>query len=197
MTNALNIEDLEQDAKEQTANIAAKFSLEDLLAAGEKLEFYRAEEARISAQLKAVTEDIRELESEILPDAMKNLGLKNFTMTSGAEVILTDVYSASITDSNREEAHAWLRTHGHGDIIKNNVTISFGKGEDEYAGEIINRLLIDRKAGSVKFGDLQQKEAVHPQTLKAFVKDQVTSGEEFPGELFKLYVGQAVKITKQ
>lgn len=187
---------LAADAAEQTANQAARFDLKDLVKKGEELERLRAEAENISQQLAAKNETIRILETETLPDMLKNLGLKDLTLSSGAKIAMYDVISASITDENRDEAHNWLREHGHGDIIKNNVTLSFGKGEDEIAKQLVEKLLQMRTAGDTKFGDLVQKEAVHPQTLKAFVKDQLTKGEEFPGETFKLYTGQAVKITK-
>ena len=38
----------------------------------------------------------------------------------------------------REQALQWLRDQGLGDIIKNNVTVSFGKGEDDKAEQLLN-----------------------------------------------------------
>ena len=55
------------------------------------------------------------------------------------------------------------------DIIKNDVTCSFGKGEDNMAGDVIG-LLRD------KGFDPKTKTHVHPSTLKAFVKEQITKG---------------------
>ena len=40
------------------------------------------------------------------------------------------------------------------------------------------------------------KMGVHPQTLTAFVKEQVESGAEFPLELFNVYIGQIAKIKR-
>lgn len=191
----LNIAELEQDAQEQKENQAARFSLEELVKVGENLEALKFEAAELTAELEAKNDDIRRYETEVLPDGLKNLGIKDITLSSGAKIALIDIISASITEENREAAHAWLRTHGHGDIIKNNVTLIFGKGEDQVAKDLINHLIEMRDKGQTKFGDLQQKEAVHPSTLKAFVKDQLSKGG-FPGELFKLYTGQAVKMTK-
>lgn len=189
----LNAAQLEQDAQEQAANQAARFSLADITALGEKLEELKLKEAAGQALLNALSDEIRELETVTLPDGLKNLGIKEITLASGAKISLIDVISASITDENREAAHAWLREHGHGDIIKNNLTLTFGKGEDEIAKKLMHHLLELRDKGETKFGDLQQKESVHPSTLKAFVKDQLSKGA-FPGDLFKLYTGQAVKF---
>ena len=40
------------------------------------------------------------------------------------------------------------------------------------------------------------KEQVHPQTLKAFVREQVESGKPFPLELFGAFLGQKATIKK-
>jgi len=42
----------------------------------------------------------------------------------------------------------------------------------------------------------EQKRDIHPQTLKAFVRDQVESGNEFPMDVFGAYVGQRANIKK-
>ena len=192
----LNVLELEQDAKEQAEHQTALFSLEDLVAAGAKLEYYVAERNRLIAELEAVNKDINEYETVIIPDALTNLGLKNFTLASGAGIELIDVVAASIKEENKEAAHDWLRKNNHGDIIKNNVTIVFGKGEDKFATKAMKLLLAQREKGSIKFGDIAQKEAVHYQTLQAFVKSQIKNGDTVPVDLFSLYIGQAVKMTK-
>ena len=40
------------------------------------------------------------------------------------------------------------------------------------------------------------KEAVHPQTLKAFVREQVEKGSDIPVSLFNIFSGFKAKITK-
>lgn len=186
---------LQADAEQQTENQAKRFDLNDITKKGEELEELRALLVKASAVAADLSDKINTLETVTLPEMLKSVGLKDLTLTSGAKITLFDVISASITDENREEAHKWLRDNEHGDLIKNNLTLTFGKGEDEIAKELVTKLLQMRTEGETKFGDLVQKEQVHPQTLKAFTKDQLKSGKPFPGELFKLYTGQAVKIT--
>jgi hypothetical protein len=40
------------------------------------------------------------------------------------------------------------------------------------------------------------KTGVHPQTLAAFVKEQVESGADFPLDVFNVYIGQIAKIKR-
>ena len=75
------------------------------------------------------------------------------------------------------------------DIIKNTVSLPFGRGEDEKAGTFI------KLAQSEGF-DVDQKAEVHPSTLKAFVKEMVEGGQDFPEELFGAYVGHKATIKR-
>ena len=193
---AMDLEQLALDAQQQAENQAARFSLDDIVAKGDELEQLHAELEVLTRQANDKGKQIHTLETETLPDMLKALGLKDLTMTSGAKISLYDILSTSITDDNRDEAHDWLRKHGHGDIIKNTVTVTFGKGEDEEATTLVEGLLDSRYKGEIRFGEIVQKEVVHPQTLKAFTKEQLARGTEFPGETFKLYTGQAVKFKK-
>jgi ferritin len=40
----------------------------------------------------------------------------------------------------------------------------------------------------------KDKNFVHPQTLQAFVKEQIENGAEFPTELFKVYPLRSTKV---
>ena len=75
------------------------------------------------------------------------------------------------------------------EIIKNTVTTAFGKGEDTAAKNFMD---IAEQAGYTPV----QKTEVHPQTLKAFIKERVEGGDEFPMELFGAYIGYKAEIKK-
>ena len=64
-----------------------------------------------------------------------------------------------------------------------------GRGEDGLAETFID---VASKAGFA----VDQKTEVHPQTLRAFVKERVESGDEFPMEMFGAYIGQRAIIKR-
>ena len=75
------------------------------------------------------------------------------------------------------------------DSIKNTVACAFGRGEDDQASAF--------KAFAEKQGYYaEQKTEIHPQTLRAFVKERVESGDEFPMELFVAYIGQRAVVKR-
>ena len=76
------------------------------------------------------------------------------------------------------------------DIIKNDITVTFGRGEDNKASEYATL------AQGQGFEPVQ-KIGVHPQTLKAVVRERLESGQEMPSDIIKTYAGNSTKITRR
>ena len=60
---------------------------------------------------------------------MAEMGLSHLKLMDGSSVDVKPNYSATITVANREKAFNWLRQNGLGDIIKNEISVSFGRNE--------------------------------------------------------------------
>lgn len=132
-------------------------------------------------------ENHRKLTEEALPEALATLGMSSFQMEDGSSVTIKPFYGASIKAERQAEAFAWLRDHGYDDLIKNTVSVRFGKGEDELCSRLLSNL---KGTGFVP----EQSQKVEPMTLKAWVKEQVEKGKDFPTELFGAYIGKKAII---
>ena len=66
---------------------------------------------------------------------MSEMGLSHIKLMDGSSVDVKPNYSANITIANREAAFNWLRNNGLGDIIKNEILVSFGRNEDNKAAD--------------------------------------------------------------
>jgi len=137
--------------------------------------------------LKGHKEQYRKLTEETIPEALSELGMTSFRMEDGSSIDIKSFYSASISEARRAEAFQWLRDHGFDDIIKNTVSVRFGRGEDELCNRLLGML------GQQGF-PAEQSEKIEPSTLKAWVKERVTRGEQFPMELFGAYIGKKASI---
>jgi hypothetical protein len=137
--------------------------------------------------LKERKDQYRKLTEEVLPQALAELGMKSFKMADGSSIEVKPFYSASIKEEKRAEAFAWLRDNGFGDLIKNNVSVRFGRNEDQQCSLLL-QVLAER--GYVA----EQSEKVEPMTLKAWVKERVEKGSEFPSDLFGAFIGQRAVI---
>ena len=69
---------------------------------------------------------------------MSEMGLSHLKLMDGSSVDVKPNYSASISIANREAAFGWLRNNGLGDIIKNEISVSFGRNEDNKAADYAN-----------------------------------------------------------
>jgi hypothetical protein len=120
---------------------------------------------------------------------MQQAGVELIKLTGGISVEVKPFYSARIPASRSEEAFNWLREHGHGDLIKNQVSLEFGMKQDNEAKSIIEEL-------KAKGLPVKQKTTVHPSSLRGFVREQIQDlGKDVPADLFGTYVANKTKIT--
>ena len=137
--------------------------------------------------LKGLKDQYRKITEETIPEALAELGMTSFKMEDGSSIDIKPFYSASITEARRAEAFQWLRDNGFDDIIKNTVSVRFGRGEDELCNRLLGLL------GQQGF-PAEQAEKVEPSTLKAWVRERVERGDQFPMELFGAYIGKKASI---
>lgn len=140
--------------------------------------------------LDAKKKELDQVRDKELPNAMMEIGIEEVKLKSGHKISIKNEAYCSISAEKAPAAHAWLRDHGHGAIIKNVIFAEFGKGEDERAIEAATALA---EAGFKP----EQKETVHPQTLKAFIREQINKGEEVPLDLFGAYIVNRAKVEKK
>jgi len=141
-------------------------------------------------ELKNLKEKVRELEENKIPEIMTELGVSMIKLEDGSTVEVKPMISAKIPATRTDEAYQWLRQKGHGDMIKNTVTASFNKGQDN----LVSRLIQVCEENGFNY---DKKEKVEPMTLKAFAREQIEDGKELPMDLFGVYVSNKTKITKK
>lgn len=143
-------------------------------------------EAEVS-MLKATRKQVAE---ELIPDLMNKVGLKLVQLENGTKIKVDEFVDARIKDANI--AFEWLRETNNESIIKNQISVSLDRGDDDKAQEVIQLL----KENDVE-ADL--KITVHNQTLKAFCRDALDNpelAESLPREAFGIYQGKRAKITQ-
>lgn len=134
-------------------------------------------------ELSTLKEQHKQVSQTDLPEALAETGLSSIKLLDGSTITINQFYNASIPKDKLDEAFTWLRDNGHEDLIKNTVTCDFGRGEDSEA-KVLKETLTN---SGLSYTD---KVAVHPMTLKAFVREQVESGQNLPLDLLGVYIGQ-------
>tara|TARA_R100001129_G_scaffold15803_2_gene10367 strand:- start:3971 stop:4567 length:597 start_codon:yes stop_codon:yes gene_type:complete len=140
-------------------------------------------------RLKRKKQQADKLSGEVIPEIMESLKLKTMKLQDGSGVEVTQIYSATIPVAKKEGAYNWLRENDLGDLIKNEITVSFGRGEDNKASNYAD---LARENGF----EPAQKLKVEPMTLKAEYRSRVEKGLDLPSEHFNLFKGNKTKITR-
>ena len=129
------------------------------------------------------------LSQQVIPEIMESMKLKTMKLRDGSAIEIKEIYSATIPVDKRDGAFNWLRNNDLGDLIKNEITVSFGRNEDNKAREYANL------AESNGFQP-EQKLKVEPMTLKALYRELVEKNKDLPSEHFNLFKGNKTKITR-
>ena len=180
----IDFEKDQQDTMKKTDNIQ---SLADQV---EKLETLQTRLELQEENMKNTKKQLEHLSGEVIPTMMAEMGLSHLKLMDGSSVDVKPHYSATITVANKEAAFKWLRENGLGDIIKNEISVSFGRNEDNKAA--------DYAALATERGyQPTQKLKVEPMTLKALVRERIEAGKEMPTEIFNIFVGNKTTIKRK
>ena len=141
-------------------------------------------------EIKKLKKDIDVISGEVIPTMMQEMNLSSLKLADGSSIEVKPVYGASIPPAKKEEAFNWLRNNGLGDLIKNEITVSFGRNED-------NKAMAYATLAQGQGYQPTQKLKVEPMTLKALVRERLESGKEMPTDLFNVFAGNRTKITSK
>ena len=175
-----------EDAPQQVNELNNAETLSSHVLELQKLEDeIKKDEERLS-QKKAQAD---KLSQQVIPEIMDSMKLKTMKLKDGSAIEVKEIYSATIPLDKREGAFNWLRNNDLGDLIKNEITVSFGRNEDNKASEYANL------AESNGYQPVQ-KLKVEPMTLKALYRERVEKELDLPSEHFNLFKGNKTKITR-
>ena len=179
----INFEEDQQEVIQNTGNLQTL---------ADQVEKLNSLQQRIELQeddLKNTKKEFDHLSGEVIPTMMAEMGLSHLKLMDGSSVDVKPNYSASISIANREKAFNWLRENGLGDIIKNEISVSFGRNEDNKAADYA--ALAEERGFQPT-----QKLKVEPMTLKALVRERLEAGKSMPTEIFNVFVGNKTTIKR-
>ena len=179
--------DFENDRMQSVEQIDSAKRLSDKVLELKDLE---DEIANAEESLKKLKEKAKVVSSIEIPAMMDDMQITKLKLKDGEQVEIKKIYGASIPKDQQEAAFTWLRNNGLGDVIKNDITVTFGRGED-------NKAMAYATLAKGQGYEPVQKIGVHAQTLKAVVRERIESGQDMPADLFKTFVGNQTKIIRR
>jgi hypothetical protein len=176
--------------EDQTKMLGKTENIQSLADQVERLSTLQQEIDTQEDALKQKKKNFEHLSAEVIPTMMAEMGLSHLKLMDGSSVDVKPNYSASITIANKDAAFQWLRDNNLGDIIKNEISVSFGRNEDNKAADYAS-------LASERGYQPTQKLKVEPMTLKALVRERIENGKEMPTELFNVFVGNKTTIKRK
>ena len=138
--------------------------------------------------LKELKAEKQRIAFEHIPMLMDEMAIERIDV-DGLTVKLKPFVSASIPADRKQDAFNWLREHGLDDIIKNDIIVSFGRGQDNQAGDVMYDL-------EQKGFHPEQKTHIHSMTLKAFVRERVEKGLPIDLDMFGAFVARTAEVKR-
>ena len=71
----------------------------------------------------------------------------------------------------------WLEDQGHGGLIKRTVSVAFNRDQENEAVKLMDEL-------SSEFSGVSQDHKVESATIRAFIREQLEEGVDFPMDMF-------------
>ena len=180
----------EQMEQDQTEVIKSTTNIKTLSDQVLKLRAMEDQLKIMEEALKTKKKEIDRVSGEIIPTMLSEMGLSQLKLMDGSSVDVKPNYSANITIANREAAFNWLRNNGLGDIIKNEILVSFGRNEDNKAADYA---ALAQERGYQP----TQKLKVEPMTLKALVRERIEAGKDMPTEIFGVFTENKTTIKRK
>ena len=180
----IDFEKDKQDAMKKTDNIQ---TLADQV---ERLEDIISDIESGEEKIKEWKKKRDHISGEVIPTMMTEMGLSELKLQDGSHLKVSTSYKAHISEANKEAAYNWLRNNGLGDIIKNEISVSFGKDEDTKAASYVD---LAKSQGL----EPSRKMKVEPMTLKALVRERIEAGKEMPTEIFGVFTENKTTIKRK
>jgi len=182
----INDIDFEQDQQE----VLEKTDIKTLSHYCLMLQNYEDQLINMEKDMKKIKEQADKIGSEIIPNLLAEQGLASLKLADGSSIDIKKSYNCTIKKDQLESAFEWLRNNGLGDIIKNEVAVQFGKGEDNKAEQLLGLAVREGYEPS-------QKQKVEPMTLKALFRERIEAGLDMPSEFFHTFVKDQTKIGRK
>ena len=177
---------LRQDAPSQVSQVNPEKISEEI----KKLQDVQQEILNKENEIKELKDKENYIGGVTIPDLMKELNLKTMKLQDGSELSVANKFFASVKADKKIDAYNWLRSAGLGDIVKNEITVRFGREEDNKAQQYAT---LAKGQGY----DPEQKVSVHAGTLRLTLEDYHSRGGKIPSEYFSTFDGYKTKITNK
>ena len=154
----------------------------------------------MKSALKVLEQAQRQLSEVDIPTKMKEIGMKEFVTNKGDKIKIKSFYTGYIPTikaclksqelaERRQKCIDYLSKDENSSLVKNELSISFSKTQDNEAKDL--KAELEKKGYAPTLN-----ESVNANSLKSHINVVKEKGLEFDDELFKVFLKTETKIEK-
>ena len=188
---------------QEEVKIEMNFQEDDLKSLTEMIDNMLKNEKAIEdtkSALKVLEQAQRQLSEVYIPTKMKEIGMKEFVTNKGDKIKIKSFYTGYIPTikaclksqelaERRQKCIDYLSKDENSSLVKNELSISFSKTQDNEAKDLKAELEKKGYAPTIN-------ESVNANSLKSHINVVKEKGLEFDDELFKVFLKTETKIEK-
>ena len=188
---------------QEEVKIEMNFQEDDLKSLTEMIDNMLKNEKAIEdtkSALKVLEQAQRQLSEVDIPTKMKEIGMKEFVTNKGDKIKIKSFYTGYIPTikaclknqelaERRQKCIDYLSKDENSSLVKNELSISFSKTQDNEAKDL--KAELEKKGYAPTLN-----ESVNANSLKSHINVVKEKGLEFDDELFKVFLKTETKIEK-
>lgn len=188
---------------QEEVKIEMNFQEDDLKSLTEMIDNMLKNEKAIEdtkSALKVLEQAQRQLSEVDIPTKMKEIGMKEFVTNKGDKIKIKSFYTGYIPTikaclksqelaERRQKCIDYLSKDENSSLVKNELSISFSKTQDNEAKDL--KAELEKKGYTPTLN-----ESVNANSLKSHINVVKEKGLEFDDELFKVFLKTETKIEK-
>lgn len=142
---------------------------------------------KLEADLKEAKEELRQLSEKRLPEKMDEIGVADYTTSTGIYVEVREKVRGSLPVENKSKGFDWLEKNGYEGLIEMEVVVPYKRGELSKAQELVKELNEGDRIASLERN-------VHHARLDGFIREQLAQGKDIPLDIFGVYRQRVAKV---
>lgn len=165
-----NIDEM-QGIQEEALKVKPEATLKNITEFSERWMEIDTELKQYDEYCKVLEDEQKDIEETKLPDVMRQLQIQDLKILDGFKLKVEPKFQGTIVVKDQTMSArqlAWLEKNGGADIIKTEISLSFPKGREAEAEELIK--ILDQLGFVYK-----RKRGVHASTLGSFMKEKASS----------------------
>lgn len=179
----------DQEFTAEATKIVTEDTMKIISSYGEEMVSLTAQIEHINKVLEEKKNQLNQIATYDLPDAMDRVNMAMFRLSSGRQINIIPVLAVKVVKGMIDEVDEWLSEHDHAGLVKRQLVVPVPRGDDP---ERVDRLVNAIKQSGY---EVEENKSIHYQTLNKWGREMKENGDIIPTDYFDVYEGRIAKLS--